>query len=152
MLPKDWGDGYRNVWLGITAENQNGLIAGGRYCKRSLPQSHSSPMSLQLVRCDCLRMAPLPDWVISGGESGGGARVVNPQWIRDIISDCRRRGIAVFHKQWGSYRNNPLVVEQHMAVNRAAWRDKFEKEAGWSMASLCVNFRYAIRVVFLISA
>jgi protein gp37 len=22
MLPADWGDGYRNVWLGVTAENQ----------------------------------------------------------------------------------------------------------------------------------
>jgi protein gp37 len=22
MLPADWGDGYRNVWLGATAENQ----------------------------------------------------------------------------------------------------------------------------------
>jgi protein gp37 len=22
MLPEDWGDGYRNVWLGVTAENQ----------------------------------------------------------------------------------------------------------------------------------
>jgi protein gp37 len=22
MLPSDWGDGYRNVWLGVTAEDQ----------------------------------------------------------------------------------------------------------------------------------
>jgi protein gp37 len=22
MLPKDWGAGYRNVWLGLTAESQ----------------------------------------------------------------------------------------------------------------------------------
>ena len=22
MLPADWGDGYRNVWLGVTAEDQ----------------------------------------------------------------------------------------------------------------------------------
>jgi protein gp37 len=28
MLPADWGDGYRNVWLGVTAENQTYFDSG----------------------------------------------------------------------------------------------------------------------------
>jgi protein gp37 len=28
---------------------------------------------------------PLLDWLISGGESGGGARLLNPRWVRDIF-------------------------------------------------------------------
>jgi hypothetical protein len=52
------------------------------------------------------------------GESGGGARPLDPQWVRDIISDCRSRGIVPFHKQWGTYSNNPLVVEQGMTYRR----------------------------------
>ena len=59
---------------------------------------------------------PVPDWLISGGESGGGARLLDPQWVRDIIADCRRRGVVPFHKQWGTYANNPLVVEQGMTT------------------------------------
>jgi protein gp37 len=53
----------------------------------------------------------VPDWLIWGGESGAGARPVNPQWVRNIIADCRRFDVAPFHEQWGSYWNNPLVVE-----------------------------------------
>jgi protein gp37 len=70
---------------------------------------------------------PLPDWLISGGESGGGARQLNPQWVRDIIADCQSKGIAPFHKQWGSYKHNPLVVERGMSVEDAKALDEFGK-------------------------
>jgi protein gp37 len=73
---------------------------------------------------------PLPDWVISGGESGGGARPVKRQWIRDVIADCRQHGIAPFHKQWGVYQNNPLVVKQGMSIDEAKALDKFGKGGG----------------------
>jgi hypothetical protein len=73
---------------------------------------------------------PYPDWLISGGESGGGARPLDPQWVRDIIADCRRRGVAPFHKQWGSYQNNPIVVEQGLSIKEAALADGFGKGGG----------------------
>jgi protein gp37 len=34
MLPKDWGDGYKNVWLGVTAENQSYLDQRWRILQR----------------------------------------------------------------------------------------------------------------------
>ena len=73
---------------------------------------------------------PFPDWLISGGESGGGARSVKRRWIRDVITDCREHGVAPFHKQWGSYQNNPLVVEQGMSIDEAKALDKFGKGGG----------------------
>jgi protein gp37 len=73
---------------------------------------------------------PFPDWLISGGESGPGARPVDPQWIRNIIADCRRKGVAPFHKQWGTYASNPLVVEQGMSVKDAATIDNYGKGGG----------------------
>jgi hypothetical protein len=73
----------------------------------------------------------LPVWLISGGESGGGARPLNPQWVRDIIADCRRKGVAPFHKQWGTYANNPLVVvEEGMNIAAAKASDKYGKGGG----------------------
>jgi hypothetical protein len=72
----------------------------------------------------------VPDWLISGGESGGGARQINPQWVRDIIADCRRKGVAPFHKQWGTYSSNPLVVERGMTIVEAKALDKFGKGGG----------------------
>jgi protein gp37 len=130
MLPSDWGDGYCNVWLGVTAEDQE------RFEQR-LKHVQNVPASIKFISYEPaigpLRLpkhGPLPDWLISGGESGGGARPLNPQWVRNIIADCRRMGVASFHKQWGSYRNNPLVVEQDMSNEKAERADNFGKGGG----------------------
>ena len=44
------------------------------------------------------------DWVIVGGESGPGARPVNPDWVREIRDRCQVHGVAFFFKQWGGLR------------------------------------------------
>jgi protein gp37 len=56
-------------------------------------------------------VGPLPaldltgiDWVIVGGESGPGARPVDPDWVREIRDQCLRAGIPFFFKQWGGTR------------------------------------------------
>ena len=41
-------------------------------------------------------------WVIGGGESGRAARPCDLAWVRDIISQCRKAGIAIYVKQLGS--------------------------------------------------
>jgi protein gp37 len=41
------------------------------------------------------------DWVIVGGESGPGARRMNPKWVREIQERCRHAGVAFFFKQAG---------------------------------------------------
>jgi len=95
----------------------------------SQPQSGSSRTNLHWP-LHLPKHHPLPDWLISGGESGGGARSLKPQWVRDIIADCRRKGVVTFHKQWGTYPSNPLVVEQGMSVAEAKALDKFGKGGG----------------------
>ena len=45
-----------------------------------------------------------------------------------ILTGCsRERGIAPFHKQWGVYQNNPLVVNEGKSVKEAKGLDKLEK-------------------------
>ena len=41
------------------------------------------------------------DWVIVGGESGPGARLMDPAWATDIRDQCRRARVPFFFKQWG---------------------------------------------------
>jgi protein gp37 len=43
-------------------------------------------------------------WVIAGGESGPGARILNIDWARDIRDQCAQQGVAFFFKQWGGIR------------------------------------------------
>jgi protein gp37 len=130
MLPQDWGEGYSNVWLGLTAEDQS-------HFDQRWPHVCGVPAAIRFVSYEPAigplrlpRTGPYPDWLISGGESGGRARPMAPQWAREIIDDCRRYGIAAFHKQWGTYENNPLVTEQGLSVKVAASRDWHGKGGG----------------------
>ncbi|MDR3083694.1 MAG: phage Gp37/Gp68 family protein [Streptomyces sp.] len=42
------------------------------------------------------------NWVIVGGESGPGARPMNPDWVDDLVGQCQNARTAVFVKQLGS--------------------------------------------------
>jgi protein gp37 len=44
------------------------------------------------------------DWVIVGGDSGPGARHMEPEWVREVRDQCVREGVAFFFKQWGGLR------------------------------------------------
>jgi protein gp37 len=41
------------------------------------------------------------DWVIVGGESGPGARPMDPEWVTGIRDQCLKAGVSFFFKQWG---------------------------------------------------
>ena len=41
------------------------------------------------------------DWVIVGGESGPGARSMDPDWVREIRDQCLASDVSFFFKQWG---------------------------------------------------
>lgn len=45
----------------------------------------------------------LPNWVITGGESGPGARPAHPDWFRSLRDQCVGAGTAYFHKQNGNW-------------------------------------------------
>ena len=40
-------------------------------------------------------------WLITGGESGFGHRLCNPDWVRNLRDRCLVENVAFFHKQWG---------------------------------------------------
>ena len=44
------------------------------------------------------------DWAIVGGESGPGARPMQPEWVREVREQCREQDAAFFFKQWGGLR------------------------------------------------
>jgi protein gp37 len=40
-------------------------------------------------------------WVIVGGESGPGARPMQPSWVESLRDQCSDAGVPFFFKQWG---------------------------------------------------
>lgn len=43
------------------------------------------------------------DWVVLGGESGPGARPMDPAWARAVRDACLERGVPFLIKQWGAH-------------------------------------------------
>lgn len=56
----------------------------------------SRGLHTQAMRCTWI------DWVIVGGESGPGARPMNPEWARSLARQCEDAGIPPFVKQLGA--------------------------------------------------
>jgi len=99
-LPTDWGDGYDNVWLGVTVENkEHGLprIEHLRKIKAKVRFLSIEPLLEDLgpINLDGIH------WVIVGGESGAGFRPMNPEWVLNIKQQCDKAGVPFFFKQWG---------------------------------------------------
>ncbi|MFO0966136.1 MAG: DUF5131 family protein [Gemmataceae bacterium] len=99
-LPADWGDGYPNVWMGVTCG-----------CSKSLYRMdhlNAIPAAIKFVSAEPLleRMDFRPflswlDWIITGCERAakGTRRIMDIDWVRDIDRQCRDAGVAHFFKQ-----------------------------------------------------
>lgn len=107
-LPADWGDGYPNVWLGVSIENSRftwradelrEIPAALRFISAEPLLGSLFEAALDLRNGDnreniVLKRRPLDltgfSWVIVGGESGSrvDARPMHPAWAREIRDAC----------------------------------------------------------------
>lgn len=103
MLPPDWLRKPRpNVWFGVTAENQAML-------EKRAPILASIPAIVRFLSAEPL-LGPLDltqhldhlDWVIVGGESGPGARLMRREWATGILDQCAAADVPAFFKQKGA--------------------------------------------------
>lgn len=109
VLPANWGDGWPNVALLVSAENQQ------RWDER-IPHLLSTPAAIRGVSAEPLigRIDGAPwllwkghiDWLIVGGESGLAREEVRKMdigWVRDLRDQCAAGDVPFFFKQWGEY-------------------------------------------------
>jgi protein gp37 len=70
------------------------------------------------------------DWVILGGESGPGARLMKQEWLAWGIIDARRAGASIWLKQHGTIASHPNL---HRAPTHLGMGAKFRwlVENGW---------------------
>jgi protein gp37 len=87
------------IWMGVSVENAD-------YADR-IDHLRSTGARVKFLSVEPL-LGALPDlnlegidWVIVGGESGPGARPMDPAWVADIRDQCVRADVAFFFKQWG---------------------------------------------------
>ena len=92
-----------HIWWGVSVENRrHGLPRLRKLQKTRIAVRFLSiePLLEDLGEIDLNGIA----WVIVGGESGPGARPMQPEWVRSIQNQCSRDGVPFFFKQWGGAR------------------------------------------------
>lgn len=150
MVPPSWLQNWpANVWIGTTAGTQKAaderipallnIPAAVRFVSA---EPLLEPVDLTSVAddgtgcLDVLRGLSFCDgrnepaltgkrvhWVICGGESGGKARPMRPEWARFLRDQCKSAGVPFFFKQWGEHAPTPGVEGfMHRPGKKAAGR------------------------------
>jgi len=95
----------RNIWLGVTAENQQEankkiplLIQTPAITRFVSIEPMLGPIDLKEAHMANVRL-PRVDWVIVGAESGPDRRPCKIEWVRKIVEQCKAAGVPVFVKQ-----------------------------------------------------
>jgi protein gp37 len=88
-----------NIWMGVSVESESYLYRIDHLRKTAAQVKFLSlePLLGPLSQMNLQRI----NLAIVGGESGPGARPVDPTWVTDIRDQCLRSRVAFFFKQWG---------------------------------------------------
>ena len=135
VLPHDWGEGYENVAVGCTIENQ-------QMADYQLPYLLDAPIRHKLIICAPLLgplniaryLGPGIEEVSAGGESGTEARVCDYEWVLGIREQCVAQGIPFCYHQTGTrLRKDGRIYHirreyQHQQTCKAAIDFKKERQ------------------------
>lgn len=126
-----------NVWLGISAENQDEFDARWPVME-SLPVNHfvrfisAEPLIGPIDMRGWLgNDIHLPSWVIIGGESGNDNgkyryRECKLEWIEDLIEQCKEAGVPVFVKQLGTHLAKQMGLKNRHGGDISEWPEHLQ--------------------------
>lgn len=137
-LPDDWGDGYPNVWIGISAENQK--MFDYRMFELSKIKASVKFVSIEPMIGDIYikdEQFKHIDMVIVGGESGNFMgkwkfRPCNLEWFHSLIIQCKYAQTAIFIKQLGTH----LAKEYKLKSKHGSNIDEIVKVLGGNKKEL----------------
>jgi protein gp37 len=104
----------KNVWMGVSVESEDYLYR--------IDDLSKTGAAVKFVSFEPLLGPIWPrllnmNWVIVGGESGPGARPMDPEWVRPIRDECIQRKVPFFFKQWGGVKRK----EAGRLLDSRAW-------------------------------
>jgi protein gp37 len=91
-----------NIWMGVSVESED-YLSRIEHLRHGTAQIKFLSLEPLLGPLSNLNLKGI-DWVIVGGESGPGARFMDPSWVKEIRDQCRCAGVPFFFKQWGGIR------------------------------------------------
>ena len=129
-LPEDWGQGYSNVLLGVSVENND--------LTHRIDTLLATPAKYRFVSFEpLLELIPWKpefaalDWIIIGGESGNKTgkykyRYFSDQWLMPFIYHTRISGPALFIKQLGTHHATEYGLKDRHGGDMTEWADSIQ--------------------------
>jgi protein gp37 len=109
----------QNVWLGASIEDELQVWRAKFLNPWRIGSRIKNFISFEPL------LGPIPaidlsgiDWVIVGGESGPGARPINPEWARGIRDQCIAQEVPFFFKQWGEWYPNGWIQHDKFSLQK----------------------------------
>lgn len=132
-LPPDWGEGWDNVWLGVSVESQDYLDRIETFSK--IPAKvrfiSAEPLIGPIDLSTHAELLPLFHWMIIGGESGNDNgryryRPCELDWITSLIDQTNSSGIEVFVKQTGTWLSKQLKLKDRHGGDLKEWPESLK--------------------------
>lgn len=129
-LPYDWGDGWDNVTIAVSCENQ-------KMADERLPHFLSTPIKhryiflspiLEYVDVSKYIMGGQVERVCVGGESYCGARPCHANWVRRTYDNCKAANVDFNFHQTGSNFICDGKTHKGTLGQQQALAARFEKE------------------------
>ena len=131
-LPPDWGNGWDNVWLGVSVGIQSSFERAKILADIPVKIRFISAEPLLeeldfLIEYNGKPLMSKFQWVILGGESGNESgpyqyRPCKISWFEKAIHDLKSNfEMAVFVKQMGSHLKKELGLRHYHGGNPAEW-------------------------------
>lgn len=128
-----------NTWLGTsisdqaTADTEIGKLLQCRHLAPVLFLSVEPLLERVNLQLDGI------DWVIVGGESGGGCRPCELGWIVDVVEQCQAAGVPCFVKQLGGH----AILDVRFDRRSPGWSRRLGHPKGGDMSewpdAVCVR-------------
>ncbi len=113
----DGGPVPGHIWPGVSVESA-GQAGGLRHLRAIRPARRFvsfEPLIGPVGAVDLTGIA----WAIVGGESGPGARPMEPARVAEVRTACQTHGTAFFFKQWGAW--GPDGIRRSKKANGRTW-------------------------------
>ena len=101
--PPDWGEGWENVTVGVSVENQ-GMADFRLDILAKLPIKHKNIICQPLIeRMNIEKYLDGVELVVVGGEYGEKARSLDFDWVFDIREQCKKDNVRFEFRQCGTH-------------------------------------------------
>ena len=92
-----------NIWWGVSVENRRHGLPRMTHLREAPARVRFLSIEPLLEDLGSFSLEGIK-WVIVGGESGPGARLMDKSWVLAIRDRCRHAQVPFFFKQWGGVR------------------------------------------------